>query len=60
MSYLSVFKMEFEKTIVLFDASTFELFKMQSFMQNKEISSWSPKCPIWVCLGCNKKLLSFL
>ena len=49
MSYLSVFKMEFEKTIVLFDASTFELFKMQSFMENKEISSWSPKCPIWVC-----------
>ena len=28
MSYLCVFKMEFEKTIVIFDASTFQFFKI--------------------------------
>ena len=56
MSYLNVFKMEFEKTIVLFDGSTFELFKMQSFM----LSKVGVQNALFGCvLGCNKKLLSF-
>ena len=56
MSYLNVFKTEFEKTIVPFDASTFELFKMQSFMQNK-VGVQNALCGC--VLGCNKKTIVF-
>ena len=56
MSYLNVFKTEFENTIVPFDASTFELFKMQSFMQNKV----GVQNALFGCvLGCNKKTIVF-
>ena len=36
MSYLGTFKPKFEKTIVIFEISTFEFVKMQSFTLNQK------------------------
>ena len=35
MSYLGTFEPKFEKTIVIFEISTFEFVKMQSFTLNQ-------------------------
>ena len=36
MSYLGTFEPKFEKTIVIFEISTFEFVKMQSFTLNQK------------------------
>ena len=36
MSYLGTFEPKFEKTIVIFEISTFEFVKMQSFTLNRK------------------------
>ena len=47
--------------IVIFEISTLEFYKMQSFMQHKKLYVWEQNCFISVFLGCNcKKLLSYL
>ena len=54
------FKLEFEKTIVIFDASILEFVKMQSSAQNKKCSSLGSKS-LYSGFGCNfEKLLSYL
>ena len=61
MPYLRISKMEFEKTFVTFEISTFELVKMQKFVQKKPFHIWDQKCLKWVFLVCNfEKLLSYL
>ena len=41
--YLGAFKLEFEKTIVIFEISTIEIFKMQSFVQKENSQIWVQK-----------------
>ena len=36
MSYLSIFKLKFEKVIVIFEISSVELFKMQKLLVQKK------------------------
>ena len=36
MSYLGTFRIEFEKTIVMFEISTFEFAQMKGFILNKK------------------------
>ena len=36
MSYLSIFKLKFEKVIVIFEISSLELFKMQKLLAQKK------------------------
>ena len=36
MLYLGIFTLELKETIVIFEISTFEFFKMQSFMLSKK------------------------
>ena len=52
----------FEKTIVLFEISTLELFApMENFVQNKKIKIWDQKWLIWLFLSKTlQKLLSYL
>ena len=38
MSYLSIFKLKFEKVIVIFEISSLELFKMQKLLVQKKIN----------------------
>ena len=45
MPYIGIFKLELKKTIVRFDESMLEFFKMQSFVQNKKPSTLRPKIP---------------
>ena len=43
MSYLGIFKPEFEKTIVIVQTSALEFFEIQNLMQNKKKSKFSTK-----------------
>ena len=43
MSYFSIFGLEFEKTTVLFEISTFEFVKMQNFMLKGKKLNLGPK-----------------
>ena len=47
--YLGAFKLEFEKTIAIFEISTIEIFKMQSFVQKENSQIWVQKCLIFGC-----------
>ena len=54
MPYFNIFKLEFEKSIVIFQASTHEHVQTQGFVDKKVMS------PIWVFLGCSfEKLIIF-
>ena len=48
LPYLSIFRLGFEKTIVIFEISSLEFAKMQSFIKNKEVWVWDQYCLIWV------------
>ena len=45
MPYLSIFRVYFEKAIVVFEISTFKFVKMQSSMKNKRTSNLGVKMP---------------
>ena len=61
MSYLSIFKLKFEKVIVIFEISTLELFKMQKLLvRNKKKSNLGPKVPYLGIFFKFQKLLSYL
>ena len=61
MPYRGIFKVEFEKTIVISKISTLESVIKQSFVQNKETSNLDQNYFIWVLAVCNfEKLLSHL
>ena len=58
--YLGAFKLEFEKTIAIFEISTIEILKMQSFVQKENSQIWVQKC-LFLGVMCNlEKLLSYL
>ena len=61
MPSLRIFKLEFEKTIDIFEISNHKFDKMQSCFQNKKLQVWDKQCLVWVFLRCNfEKLLSHL
>ena len=45
MSYLGIFKLEFENTIVMFHTSAFEFFKMKIIVRNKKNSNLCIELP---------------
>ena len=45
MSYLGIFGLEFWKTIVIFEISTFEFFKLQNFAKKQKCINLGPKMP---------------
>ena len=45
LSYLGIFVLEFERTVVVLEISTLKFVKVQSFMENKETLSLGPKMP---------------
>ena len=51
MFYFSIFCLEFEKTTVLFEISTFEFVKMQCFMLKEEKTNLLQKIPYFVIFG---------
>ena len=55
--YSGIFRLTFEKAIVIFEINTFEFFKSQKVMQNKETSNLEPNLLIWVFLGCNFEIV---
>ena len=61
MPYLGTFMPEFEKTIVIFEISTFEFVKIQSFKLKKNKLNLKPKLSYMGILDWNlKKLLLYL
>ena len=57
VQYSGIFRLTFEKAIVIFEINTFEFLKSEKVMQNKETSNLEPKLLIWVFLGCNFKIV---
>ena len=58
MPLLGIFKLEFEKSFVAFDASALEFFRyFKSFVQNKKLQIWNQKSLVWVFLAKNLKEL---
>ena len=58
MPLLGIFKLEFEKSFVEFDASALEFFRyFKSFVQNKKLQIWNQKSLVWVFLAKNLKEL---
>ena len=51
MSYLVIFGLAFEKTIVIFEISTFKFVIMQSFMLNKK-DKFGCQIALLGCLDC--------
>ena len=61
MSYLGAFRSKLEKTIAIFEISTFEFVRIQSFMLNKKTLIFDQNCLIYIYLDWNlEKLLSYL
>ena len=48
LPYLGIFRLGFEKTIVIFEISSLEFAKTQSFIKSKEVLVWDQYCLIWV------------
>ena len=45
MSYLGIFRLEFENSIVIFEISTFEFVPLQNFVKNLKCLDFGPKIP---------------
>ena len=59
MPFIGIFGTQFWTTIVVFEISTIQFVKMETFVQIKKASNLRRKCLIWVILGSDfKKLLS--
>ena len=55
MPYLGNFDSEFEKTIVMFEVSTFKLSYCKLSCKNGNPKMWDQKCHIWLFFGKNSK-----
>ena len=61
MPYLSIFRREFKKNIVIFEISTLEFVLLQNFEKKQKCLNLGPKIPYLGILELKfKKLLSYL
>ena len=51
MPCFGIFRPELEKTVLIFEISTFQLVKMQSFMLKGKKINLGPKLPYWGIFG---------
>ena len=70
MPYLGIFMLEFSKTIVIFEISTFDIVLFQHFVKKQKclnlglkmpyLSIFDQNCGIWVFLRYNFKKTNFI
>ena len=60
MAYLGIFRVEFQKTFVIFEISTLEFVYLQNFAKNQKCLNLGPKIPYMGIFGIDIQKLIFI